>query len=160
MPFFICFFCCCLLLMTYYTYGHSCFYEISLNASYIPHQPTVSSFAALGIHSCHSLPEDEHNGSLDASPWAHRGECDSKNRPLIKTVKWSPFIASDETLSFFPNQFVILGHHVKDKQLQRPKRKWSTADVMEGPVRVAWQVFQFSRESVNPMISREQNNVY
>lgn len=32
-----------------------------------------------------------------------------------------PLNASDETIPLFPNQLVKLGHHIKDKQLQRPK---------------------------------------
>lgn len=77
--------------------------------------------AAQGIHSCQSLAEDDYNSSLKATPWAQGAESGSKEMPLIKTVKWSLLNANDETIPFSLNQLVKLGHHIKEKQLQRPK---------------------------------------
>lgn len=79
------------------TSGHRWVPEVSLI------RPTTNHccrfIAAHGIHSCHTLPEDEHYSFLDATSWAHRAESDSKNRPLINTVKWSPLMP---TMRQFP----------------------------------------------------------
>ena len=72
---------------------------------------------------------------------------------MINTVKWSPLNASDETIPFFPNQLVKLGHHIKDKQLRRP-----TSDKMVH--KDSYASVSLFQESVNSVIKREQTSVF
>lgn len=104
------------------TSGHSWFYEIPLHASYVPLRPTV---APLLQHEVFTAATHYPRMNI-AADWMPLHELiehkvTARKRPLIKNCEMEPLNASDETIPLFPNQLVKLGHHIKDKQLQRPK---------------------------------------
>lgn len=85
------------------------FFEIPLNASYIPPQPT---FAPLLQHKV--LTDATHYQRMNLTPvWVPLHE-------LIEqkvTARMELLIANGETIPFFPNHVGKLGHHTEDKQL-------------------------------------------
>lgn len=60
-------------------------------------------FGAQSIHSCHSLPEKEHNTRLDATSWAHGAEW-QQEQPFDQNCEMELGKANNETIPLRPNQ--------------------------------------------------------
>lgn len=104
--------------------GHSWLYKISLNATHIRLRATT---APLVLHKVFTAATAAtHYQRMNITPvWmplheliAHKV---TASTGLDQNCEMEPLNASNETIPFFPNLLLKLGHQIKDKQLQRPK---------------------------------------
>lgn len=102
--------------------GHSWVNKISLNVTHT-HTQLWASTAPLLLHKVFTAAT--HYQRTNLTPvWmplheliAHKV---TAGTGLDQNCEMEPLNASNETIPFFPNQLLKLGHQIKDKQLQRP----------------------------------------
>lgn len=126
---------------------------ISQTLHYMRHRPLpwpsiAPPILALGLPSCHSLTEDEHHSSLDATQWVHGARCDSMRTAFDGDCVMTPVSASYETIPISPKSICksVASHQKVRSGKGQGVTKWSMRDIMKELVRLLWtKWFAFPR---------------